>query len=69
MPAPSAKIRPGNQGFCAAARISVFVAQTSSLPYRGFPTRQPDNLRPLSRLEVGDTADWKSRYRLRTHKN
>jgi hypothetical protein len=35
-------------------------AQTSSLPYRGFPTRRPDNPLPRSRLEVGDTADWKS---------
>ena len=35
------------------------VAQTSSLPYRGFPIRQRETLGTICRLEVGDTAGWK----------
>src|SRR5207249_9626669 len=43
-----------------------FVAQVSNLPYRGFPIRRrretpvSHGSPALSRLEVGDTADWKS---------
>jgi hypothetical protein len=36
-----------------------FVAQVSNLPYRGFPIRALPATRAC-RLEVGDTADWKS---------
>src|SRR5439155_2188570 len=42
------------------------VAQVSNLPYRGFPIRRrretPVSQRSpaVSRLEVGDTADWRS---------
>ena len=36
------------------------VAQISNLLYRGFPIRKSIQRRSTSRLEVGDTADWKS---------
>jgi hypothetical protein len=45
------------------------VAQTSSLPYRGFPIRRPSEIPPppslpeSSRLEAGDTAGWKPALR------
>ncbi|HXP61108.1 MAG TPA: hypothetical protein VN829_11485 [Dongiaceae bacterium] len=45
------------------------VAQTSSLPYRGFPIRRSSvhperqNRRAVCRLEVGDTAGWKPALR------
>ncbi len=35
------------------------VAQTSSLPYRGFPIRPRCEVCKPCRLEVGDTAGWK----------
>src|SRR5438034_798451 len=43
-----------------------FVAQVSNRPYRGFPIRRrretpvSQDSPAVSRLEVGDTADWKS---------
>jgi len=39
------------------------VAQTSSLPYRGFPIRRRDPAGAACRLEVGDTAGWKPALR------
>jgi hypothetical protein len=39
------------------------VAQTSSLPYRGFPIRRCDQAVTTCRLEVGDTAGWKPALR------
>jgi len=39
------------------------VAQTSSLPYRGFPIRRFDQAGTACRLEVGDTAGWKPALR------
>jgi len=39
------------------------VAQTSSLPYRGFPIRRCDQAGTACRLEVGDTAGWKPALR------
>ena len=39
------------------------VAQTSSLPYRGFPIRRCDSAGSACRLEVGDTAGWKPALR------
>ena len=39
------------------------VAQTSSLPYRGFPIRRRDQAGTACRLEVGDTAGWKPALR------
>ncbi|HXP60809.1 MAG TPA: BatD family protein [Dongiaceae bacterium] len=39
------------------------VAQTSSLPYRGFPIRSFDQAGTACRLEVGDTAGWKPALR------
>ncbi len=42
------------------------VAQDSILPYRGFSIRRPwiapvfPSVRPICRMEFGDTADWKS---------
>ena len=39
------------------------VAQTSSLLYRGFPIRRCDQAGTACRLEVGDTAGWKSALR------
>jgi len=39
------------------------VAQTSSLPYRGFPIRRCEQAGTACRLEVGDTAGWKPALR------
>jgi hypothetical protein len=39
------------------------VARVSNLPYRGFPIRRRWEVRKICRLEVGDTADWKSALR------
>ncbi len=45
---------------------SLHGAQTASLPYRGFPIREPasaaasPSLPPAGRMEFGDTADWNS---------
>jgi hypothetical protein len=53
-----------------AADAATTVAQTSSLLYRGFPTRRAHagtaGTRTASRLEVGDTAGWKPALRRRS---
>jgi hypothetical protein len=52
------------------SRVPPAVAQTSSLPYRGFPIRLRREvpklpvLRRFGRLEVGDTAGWKPALRI-----
>jgi hypothetical protein len=44
-------------------RVSLFVAQVSNLLYRGFLIRTGAKCSAVCRLEVGDTADWKSALR------
>ena len=48
-----------------AQTSSLPVAQTSSLPYRGFPIRRCNQAGTACRLEVGDTAGWKPALRVR----
>jgi hypothetical protein len=50
-------VRPDISQFGEAATK---VAQVSNLLYRGFPIRWRLDPRTVCRLEVGDTADWKS---------
>ena len=45
-------------GLQQARNLQRFVAQVSNLLCRGFPTRQPDEVRTVCRLEVGETAGW-----------
>jgi cobalt-zinc-cadmium efflux system outer membrane protein len=46
-------------------RIAEGVAQISNLLCRGFPIRQPRAVRTLCRLQVGDTAHWKTALQTR----
>ena len=53
---PALRGAEGSEQICLAPSV----AQTSSLLYRGFPIRRRLDPRTICRLEVGDTADWKS---------
>jgi hypothetical protein len=46
--------------FSQRGEAATKVAQVSNLLYRGFPIRWRFDPRTVCRLEVGDTADWKS---------
>jgi hypothetical protein len=48
---------------CHGFRQLERVAQTSSLPYRGFPIRRCSQAVTACRLEAGDTAGWKPALR------
>jgi len=51
---------PANHHTAQVGGAGTKVAQVSNLPYRGFLIRSPLAGRTACRLEVGDTADWKS---------